>query len=644
MKNLFLTFLLALALLGCNQKRPASIDNPVFETWNSDVIEITKIETTDSATILHLNASYRPGYWIRIVQDSYIKESGTDSKLLLTKADGIKIDEKHWMPDSGKSSFKLYFPPLDPGITKIDFIESDCETCFKIWGISLLPDTEIAIFSQADVTDDQESTPLPEPAFNDQPAKVSGQLHGFNKSLMPYEITFYSSNLITGGQQKTKLTVEEDGTFGGDVAVNHPSVVYTDQFGSLFLTPGKKVKLFVDLKKKARFESRHRNDKQPGDSLYIYTEGSPITAAQLTEVTNMMNNLLDQEAITLEVADMTADEFKNYMINKWNSTKEQIEAGDLNTSQQKVLSSMLQNQILIHLMNYEGFLKQAHFVANDIPFQQWTEIDFQVEKPGEDFYSFIPEFVHDNLTYDMRFSGPLSDFMKLPKFSNAEENITGIEKAKTIGSQMEQQIDENNDLIIEAVKAQTLYQELQDLHFLSDEDKEQLKTLFANESVADYLITENDDFKKLVEANKEASGDEFVIHEIPEVAQDEVFKAILADYKGKTVVIDFWATWCGPCIYGMEQMKPLKEEMKDENVVFVYLTGETSPNGTWNKMIPDIHGHHYRVSDAQWKLWYNDFNLEGVPTFMIFNKNGEQTARHTGFPGVDEIRKAITEG
>jgi protein-disulfide isomerase len=61
-------------------------------------------------------------------------------------------------------------------------------------------------------------------------------------------------------------------------------------------------------------------------------------------------------------------------------------------------------------------------------------------------------------------------------------------------------------------------------------------------------------------------------------------------------------------------------------------------------MIPEIHGHHYRVSDEQWQYWYENLKIEGVPTFMIFNKNGEQTARYTGFPGVDTIRNAITGG
>ncbi|MDN5291089.1 MAG: hypothetical protein PWQ06_1328 [Anaerophaga sp.] len=51
MKNFALTLLLTAVIVSCQQKRPASVDNPVFETWNSDVAEITRIDISDSATI-----------------------------------------------------------------------------------------------------------------------------------------------------------------------------------------------------------------------------------------------------------------------------------------------------------------------------------------------------------------------------------------------------------------------------------------------------------------------------------------------------------------------------------------------------------------------------------------------------------------
>lgn len=91
----------------------------------------------------------------------------------------------------------------------------------------------------------------------------------------------------------------------------------------------------------------------------------------------------------------------------------------------------------------------------------------------------------------------------------------------------------------------------------------------------------------------------------------------------------------------MEAMKPVKAQYKGKDVVFVYLTGETSPIGAWNKTIPDIKGEHYRVTASQWRYWYKELGIEGVPTFMVFDRKGKFTAKYTGFPGAEEIEASI---
>ena len=137
---------------------------------------------------------------------------------------------------------------------------------------------------------------------------------------------------------------------------------------------------------------------------------------------------------------------------------------------------------------------------------------------------------------------------------------------------------------------------------------------------------------------------ECVAHETPNVSLEKMFDTILANYKGKVVVVDFWATWCGPCINAMKTMKPLKDEMKDKDVVFLYLTGETSPLATWIKTYPTISGEHYRVSEEQWNYWYKTYGIKGIPTYMVYDRQGEQLSIHTGYPGNDTMKKDIEKG
>ena len=116
----------------------------------------------------------------------------------------------------------------------------------------------------------------------------------------------------------------------------------------------------------------------------------------------------------------------------------------------------------------------------------------------------------------------------------------------------------------------------------------------------------------------------------------DIFKAIVKDYKGKKVLVDFWATWCGPCRQAMQTILPVKEELWGK-VAFVYVTGETSPKALWNKMAPDIHGDHYYVTAAQWTTLLKQFDVEGIPAYVVVGADNEVVTKHIGYPGNDVI-------
>jgi thiol-disulfide isomerase/thioredoxin len=139
--------------------------------------------------------------------------------------------------------------------------------------------------------------------------------------------------------------------------------------------------------------------------------------------------------------------------------------------------------------------------------------------------------------------------------------------------------------------------------------------------IANYIALKNREAKAKIASNKKQVGSNS--NEVPKSAGDKVFDAIMEKYKGKVVYVDFWATWCAPCRSGIEQIQPLKEEMANENVAFVYITNETSPKTTYDNMIPTIKGEHYRVSPDDWNILCGMFKISGIPHYVLVDKDGK---------------------
>jgi thiol-disulfide isomerase/thioredoxin len=125
------------------------------------------------------------------------------------------------------------------------------------------------------------------------------------------------------------------------------------------------------------------------------------------------------------------------------------------------------------------------------------------------------------------------------------------------------------------------------------------------------------------------------------VAGTDVLSELAKNYEGKVVVIDFWATWCGPCRQAMKLIDEIKPELQEKGVVFVYLTGETSPLEKWQSMIADIDGEHYRLTKKQWGELCGNLGLLGIPSYMILNKDGStayDNFKTGGYPGSEVLQ------
>jgi len=119
----------------------------------------------------------------------------------------------------------------------------------------------------------------------------------------------------------------------------------------------------------------------------------------------------------------------------------------------------------------------------------------------------------------------------------------------------------------------------------------------------------------------------------------------LESLKGKVVILDFWATWCGPCKRSFPAMQMAVTRYKDDpNVAFLFID-------TWERTKDPLPGVKGYIADN--KYTFNvlldeqdpvtgknnvvaSYNVSGIPTKFVIDKNGNIAYRLTGFSGGDD--------
>jgi thiol-disulfide isomerase/thioredoxin len=118
-------------------------------------------------------------------------------------------------------------------------------------------------------------------------------------------------------------------------------------------------------------------------------------------------------------------------------------------------------------------------------------------------------------------------------------------------------------------------------------------------------------------------------------------KLDLADYKGKVVVLDFWATWCGPCrieIPGLIEMQD-KYAKQGFSVIGISLDDEPGPVVEFYKEFK----MNYPVAVGNQRVGELYGGIFGLPTTFLIGRDGRIYAKHTGAPSPSVIEDEVQQ-
>ena len=284
------------------------------------------------------------------------------------------------------NDFVLRFPPLPRGTKSFDFIESDCDDCFKLYGVDLTGKTEYPEFPEGlprELRKAPKDGPVPDPIFAVGETRVNIHLLGFREGMYK-DMTLYINSMLTGHERKDAPIDPETGVATFKFGQYGPSLIYGNPAGpgsmhlNFWTAPGETADIYVDLTEKGKSIVQRRNNEQP--------KRAPSYSTGTYGALNTLFNGSETKTIALdthtgEFADyrMTADEYVQMVASKYKLLADSIARSGMSSMMTELSLLSLQQETLNAFANSRFFLEHNYRSEHNM-WDRNAKLDYEFAK------------------------------------------------------------------------------------------------------------------------------------------------------------------------------------------------------------------------------------------------------------------------
>ncbi len=585
---------------------------------NTKTVSITKVEFTDSATIVSFHLKFKPGSWVKIANDSYLVGENIAKKYMVIKGEGIVIGEQHTTPESGEDDFKVLFEPMPKNTRAFDFIEGVTPNGFSILGVH---DRTRPIKIKTPKKEFQMTKGLEAEFFKSDTVRVRGRIEGYSPDLGFKTLAFMRENPMRHESTPKTILINEDGSFEFSYLGHHPKeefllVKHNDIYAAIFIytIPGQTTEFVSDLQGNVTYTKMPEGPFARNISLKHdhsdFTDYSYSEFATDMEVHPSFSDFCKTAMCKLDERMQLAE----YIYQRYDYSPWERHLSNCYISLRfgtRIFDHELQHSIYSIRLSTQSMSRDS-LVAE---YKDINNLQFMRRMPYNDPTALV--FNEAEIFFNRyEFTSILNDgptVLTLP-FILHQDTIKAETDKKICGQ-------DKTSFFYKAIMVRDFFSTL-NLR-LWDNNPEIKDSLYRHRRRLVEHSALQAEIDRIYEEDKEKSK---LVTKMPLSMESIKFRQILDKYKGKYVMVDFWGMGCGPCRQGIRNSVEMRKGLRDNpdiEFVFINATGESSPEAYKEFVDTYLEGEEvYEVSTDEYNMFMTLFKFNGIPHYEFFDREG----------------------